>query len=60
MIGQYSSSFSLKNDVALFRGSSYATLEMDDGSTCLYLSIGSRSASALEPLLQFGFQVGGS
>ena len=58
MIGQYSSSFSLKNDIALFRGSSYATIDTDGGGAVLFLSISPRSVSALEPLRQYGFQVG--
>jgi hypothetical protein len=58
-IGKYTSSFSLENDVALFRGASYATIATEDGATVAFLApiAGGRSEAALTPLTQFGFQI---
>ncbi len=58
MIGLYTSKFGLKNDVSLFRGSTSATLNQIDGRICLFLAV--RSATALQPLTQFGFQLDSS
>ena len=59
LIGQYTSSFALENDVARWRGGSYATVEAANGETWLFLAPlpGKASASALSPLTQFGFQI---
>jgi hypothetical protein len=59
MIGQYTSSFGLQSDMAIFRGASYATIPTNDGRTCVFVAPfpGAKSASALEPLTQFGFQI---
>jgi hypothetical protein len=59
MIGQYTPSFGLQSDVAMFKGASYATIAANDGRTCVFVAplAGARSASALEPLTQFGFQI---
>ena len=61
LIGQYTSNFDWRNDVAIFRGASYAFISDTDG-TCVFVSPtpGARGASALEPLRQFGFQISGS
>jgi len=60
MMGQYSSAFSLQNDIAVHKGSDYATILMESGSTQLFLAYGSRVSrpNPLQPLTQFGFEVG--
>jgi len=60
LIGQYSSDFALENDVAPMKGCSYATITANSGETWVfigYLAQGERSASALSPLTQFGFEM---
>ena len=61
LIGQYTSSFDWRNDVAIFRGAAYASIT-DTNGTCVFVAPlpGSRSVAALEPLRQFGFEIGGS
>lgn len=60
-IGKYTSSFALENDVALFRGTTYATVTTTDGGTWAVIPMttggGSRAQSAVEPLRQFGFEM---
>jgi hypothetical protein len=59
MIGQYTSSFALENDVAILKRASYASTVDPTGETTVFIAPvpGERSASALSPLTQFGFQV---
>ncbi len=60
MIGQYpaAANFALQSDVAMFKGAHYATLP-DTGGICVFVAPlpGAASATALEPLTQFGFQI---
>jgi hypothetical protein len=58
LIGQYTSDFDWRNDVAIFRGASYASVA-DTNGTCVFVAPmpGSRSANALEPLRRFGFEI---
>lgn len=62
MMGQYSSDFSLENDVAIMKGADYATLQTDNGFTQLFLSLGGSSASGkanvFQSLAKYGFTIG--
>lgn len=61
-IGQYTSSFEATNDVNVLTDRSYAIGTNEQGTTWVVLAVwtGSQVEPALEPLVQFGFQIGQS
>lgn len=57
LIGTYTSSFALENDMAIYKGRTYATIETQSGSTCVFLAMMPGGGAALSPLEQFGFEM---
>ena len=58
IMGWYTGSFSVQNDLALFRGATFAQLPTSDGRTAIFLTPVRGTGGALEPLTQFGFTLG--
>jgi hypothetical protein len=58
IMGWYSGSFSVRNDLAMFRGATFAQLPTSDGRTAIFLTPVRGTGGALEPLTQFGFTLG--
>jgi len=58
IMGWYTGSFSVQNDLALFHGATFAQLPTDDGRTAVFLTPVRGTGGALDPLAQFGFTLG--
>jgi len=58
IMGWYTGSFSVQNDLALFHGATFAQLPTSDGRTAIFLTPVRGTGGALEPLTQFGFTLG--
>jgi hypothetical protein len=56
IIGQYSEQFKANNDLAMFRNQGFAVMTTSDGRLCVFIS--PSGTAALEPLTEFGFQLG--
>ncbi|MCG7594571.1 hypothetical protein [Mycobacterium sp. PSTR-4-N] len=60
-IATYSSNFDLENDVAVYRGGSYAVTTTTDGNLYVFVpltgSAGGVVQTSLAPLLQYGFRI---
>jgi hypothetical protein len=57
-MGEYSTSFTLENDVAPYRGNSYATITLGNGRTWVAIAmVPGAGPTAVEPLTKFGFEL---
>jgi len=58
IMGLYTGTFTIQNDLARFRGATFAQLPTAEGRTAVFLTPVGGTSAALDPLTQFGFTLG--
>jgi len=58
IMGWFIGTFSIQNDLARFRGATFAQLPTSEGRTAVFLTPVGGTGAALDPLTQFGFTLG--